>query len=305
MPGYVLLGLTLGPTWICKWNLVVLFASRISCGQHECPTSKMMSESSGLDEHKRFCNRNERVRRLSRWFHAAQDLGIFFGALIASIIISCATNESNCIFTQNFLKLRIDTNNGSSSNESIGNNTTIMNNFQTNSPIDTHKGIETSHLSSNIGFLPKMNKTYLENIGSSTTEAATDEKTFGDLIKYYQDTFLNQHNELMDKLFNINERGDRICGADSCPIWNQEIETNSTEKYEWFTFSGTMPIMLVYILLAVIAFVLACLSQQYDNTFKYDNFKRIHDTLLFASPMAFFIGCEQAYVIGGFTRVSN
>lgn len=348
MPVYVMLGITLGPTWICKWNLVVLFASRISCGQHECPTATtMMNEcSSGMDEHKGFCNRNERVRRLSRWFHAAQDFGILFGALIASIIISCAATESNCILTQQLFKLNRSNNssNGSSTSatgsgggagnastntssgvnssaagntNTTGNNTTI-NNFQMNTLNATtgHRGIDdTSHLS-NVNFLSTNKSKSLvysnENIGHSTIQpnatatAATGEESLGDLIKYYQESFFNQHNELLDSLFNTNERGDRICGAGSCPIWNREFDTNNaTEEYNWFTFSGTIPMTLVYIVLAAIALVLVCLSHQYDSTFKYDNYKRIHDTLLLASPMAFFIGTEQAYVIGGFTRVSK
>lgn len=311
IPAYGLLGLTLGPTWICKWNLIVLFASRISCGQHECPTATtMMNESSGLDEHKSFCNRNERVRRLSRWFHAAQDLGILFGAIIASIIISCAATESNCILTQQLFKL----NRNSNSNESSGssrtdnNNNMTINNFAMNTLNDIHRGIDTSHLSTVNFLLANKSKSiiYSENSGRSTAASAGgggDGESFGDLIKYYQESFFSQHNELLDSLFNTDEHGDRICGASSCPIWNREFETNTTDEYNWFQFSGTIPMTLVYIVLAVIALVLVCLSQQYDSTFKYDNFKRIHDTLLLASPMAFFIGIEQAYVIGGFTRV--
>lgn len=351
MPAYAMLGITLGPTWICKWNLVVLFASRISCGQHECPiATTMMNESGGsggLDEHKGFCNRNERVRRLSRWFHIAQDLGILFGAIIASIIISCAATESNCILTQQFFRI---SRSNSSSNESSssgggsssgnsstastshnggssnggnstggggggGNNTTI-NNFQMNTLNATtgHRRIDDTSYLSNVNFLPTNKSKSIvyanndENIGHSTAQpgANMEEESFGDLIKYYQESFFNQHNELLDSLFNTNERGDRICGADSCPIWNREFETkNATEEYDWFTFSGTIPMTVVYIVLAIAALILVCLSHQYDSTFKYDNYKRVHDTLLFASPMAFFIGTEQGYLFGGFTRVSK
>lgn len=310
IPAYGLLGLTLGPTWVCKWNLIVLFASRISCGQHECPTATtMMNESSGSDEHKSFCNRNERVRRLSRWFHAAQDLGILFGAIIASIIISCAATESNCILTQQLFKLNRNGNSNESSSSSStegsssSGNIATINNFPMNTLNDIHRGIDTSHLSTVNFLLANKSKSiiYSENSGRSTAES---EESFGDLIKYYQESFFSQHNELLDSLFNTDEHGDRICGASSCPTWNREFETNSTEEYSGFRFAGTIPMTLVYIVLAVIALVLVCLSQQYDSTFKYDNFKRIHDTLLLASPMAFFIGIEQAYVIGGFTRVS-
>lgn len=315
VPAYALLGLTLGPTWICKWNLVVLFASRISCGQHECPTATaMMNESGGMDEYKGFCNRTERVRRLARWFHAVQDIGILVGALIASIIISCAATESNCILTQQFFKLNRDNSSSTGhSSTSSSNNSTTVDNFRMNTLNDTHRGIDISQLS-RISFLPNKSKSTTDSsedvtqtTSMSMTHTTTESDTFGNglsLLKYYQQSFFSQHNELLDGLFNTNERGVRICGAGSCPTWNQAFDSNATEEYNWFTFSGTIPMTLFYVALAAIALLLTCLSQQIDITFKYENYKGIMDTLLLACPMAFFIGTEQGYVIGGFTRVS-
>lgn len=319
LPAYALLGLTLGPTWICKWNLVVDFARRISCGQHECPTATaMMSESGIMDEHKGFCNRNERVRRLARYFHAVQDIGIFIGALIASIIISCAATESNCILTQQIFKL----------NRQNTNNSLAIDNFRVNTLNDTHRGIDNSFLS-RLSFLPNKSKTTtdaseLDTVVTtsasspptttsplplpSSAQPTTESNTFAgglSLLKYYQESFFSQHNELLDSVFNTNERGVRICGAGSCPTWNHAFENNGTEEYNWFTFSGTIPMTLFYVSLAAIALFLSCLSQQVDNTFKYEHFKGITDTLLLASPMAYFIGTEQAYMLGGFTRVSH
>ncbi|XP_031635699.1 uncharacterized protein LOC116348739 [Contarinia nasturtii] len=309
---YFLLGITMGPSMICKWNLVVLFASRISCGQTECPTlSAMMNESVGTDDYKGFCNRNERVRRLARWFHAMQDIGILVGALIASIIISCAATESKCILTQQFFKLNRD----NSSNNSTNN--LVIDNIRMNTLNDTHRGIDISHLSRN-SFMPNKSKSTADSSGvddaretSTTTmpstlvHTTTESDRIGNglsILKYYQQSFFSQHNELLDSLFNTNERGVRICGAGSCPTWNRAFESNVTEEYNWFTFSGTIPMTLFYIILAAIALGLACLSQQVDTTFKYENFKMITDTLLLASPMAYFIGTEQGYVLGGFTR---
>lgn len=207
---YALLGTTLGPTFICKFSLVVLFASRISCGQTECPTvTAMMNESGGTDDYKGFCNRNERVRRLGRWFHAVQDFGILVGALIASIVISCAATESNCILTQQFFKLNRD---------NSGNNGTVIENFRMNtlSNNNTYRGIDTSNLDSRV----------LSNKSKSTTDASdlrdvtlssapsdasaqtTESTAFGDglsILKYYQESFFSQHNELLDSLFNTNE----------------------------------------------------------------------------------------------------
>lgn len=314
---YLLLGISLGPSFVIKWSLVVLFASRISCGQTECPTvTAMMNESGGNDDYKGFCNRNERVRRLARWYHAVQDIGIVVGALIASIVISCAATESNCILTQQFFKLNRD---------NSGNHSTMaIDNIQMNTLNNTHRGIDISNLSSRVNVSSNKLKSTTDSMDlkdvpttpsssssndDTSARTTTESNAFGDglsILKYYQESFFSQHNELLDSLFNTNERGVRICGAGSCPTWNaQAFESNVTEEYNWFTFSGTIPMTLLYITLAVIALILASLSQQVDNSFKYENFKGITDTLLLASPMAFFIGTEQGYVIGGFTRVSN
>lgn len=311
--GYCLLGMTLGPTWICKWHLVVLFASRISCGQHECPPATAMMNETG-DEYKGFCNRNERVRRLARWFHAVQDIGILVGALIASIIISCAATESNCILTQQFFKLNRD---------NSRNNHTTIDNFQMN----TLRGIAINHLSK-VSFSPNksmptidLNETrsvpetstvsLMRTTRTTTTTTSATTATGSDgfeedigLLQYYKNSFFSQHNELLDSLFNTNERGIRICGVGSCPTWNRAFESNVTDEYD-MVFPGTIPMTLFYVILAAIALILSCLSQKVDITFKYEHFKGISDTLLLASPMAYFIGSEQGYVIGGFTRVSD
>lgn len=224
--GYFLLGMTLGPTWICKWNLVVLFASRISCGQHECPPATAMMNESGDEFPKGFCSRNERVRRLARLFHAAQDIGILLGALIASIIISCAATESNCILTQQFFKMNRD---------NSRNNHTTIDNFQMNTLNDIYRGIDINHLNE-VSPLPNKSMSTIDLSESNgdpdtstvaltrTTAATTTTESNGleediSLLQYYKNSFFSQHNELLDSLFNTNERGIRICGAASCPTW--------------------------------------------------------------------------------------
>lgn len=315
LPVYALLGLTLGPAWICKWSLVVFFASRISCGQHECSSATAMMNETG-DDHKIFCNRNERVRRLARWFHAVQDMGIFIGALIASIIISCAANESGCFYKNKFLNDSISISRDSS-NSSVSTTEILLNTLNV-----TNGGIDISNLSRR-NFLPNELTSTLNNLKLNdaintdivSTKATNDDFTQSitatepssnnemNIFKLYQESMFSQHDELLDSLYNTNERGIRICGAGSCPTWNYH-DTNTTEEYNWFTYSGTIPMTIFYLLLALVALTLSCLSQQVDNTLKYENIKGITDTLLFACPMAYFIGTEQGYVLGGFTRVS-
>lgn len=329
LPAYILLGLTLGPAWICKWSLVVLFANRISCGQHECSAiaQTMMNDihNGPHDDHKTFCNRNERVRRLARWFHAIQDLGILMGALIASIIISCAATESNCIFSQQFFKLNQRDN-------SISNNGTVINKTLLNTLNDTtSRGIDFTNLSRNNIISNKSKVIDVDTNGIVSTEnplsfegnqvkqLTTDQTvtetnsqileppsfTSGlNILKYYQESIFSQHDELLDSLFNTNERGIRICGAGSCPTWNQmAFESNKHENYS-FIYSGTVSMTVVYIGLASIALIFTIISHQIEIPFSFEDFRGMTDTLLFAGPMAYFIGTEQGYVLGGFTRVS-
>lgn len=329
LPAYALLGLTLGPALICKWNLVVFFANRLSCGQHECVSTTVLNENT--EEHKTYCNRNERVRRLARWFHAIQDIGIFFGALTASLIISCASTNSGCFYLNTFLRSSlsqftsdsssinttdlVNNNNNSNTNNNINNNTLnifnkgIDNNlsqtnlliFNNNKNIFNNSNNNNSNSNSSRANINQKSKVNLTELMASTI--AHNEIH---LLKFYQDALHQQQNDdLLDSLYNTNEQGERICGADSCPTWDYDaFETNATEHYNWFTYSGTIPMTVFYLFLALIALTLACLSQQVDNTFKYESVKGIKDTLLFACPMAYFIGTEQGYVLGGFTRVS-
>lgn len=274
LPAYLMLGLTLGPSWVCKFSLVILFASRISCGQHECPATVPI-KSENTDEHKTRCNRNERVRRLARWFHAIQDIGMLLGAVIASIIISCAISESNCM-----LPIQQTINNSRL-------NTTLAHQITPNDTIDLSGST--------------FNRTLAQSEHTANSKSYNEITNDLTIMK----SIFNQRDDLLDSLFNTNEHGIRICGAGSCPTWyDNPIELNRTEEYSWFTYSGTITLTLFFIAFALFAIVLSCLSQHGDNTFKYGHFKTITDTILFASPLAYFIGTEQGYVLGGFTRVN-
>lgn len=275
---------------------------------------------SGGDDHKVFCNRNERIRRLARWFHAVQDIGIFVGALIASIFISCAATQSGCFYTNKIFKSSRNTttpiaNTSASSISSIvATETDIISLHRINATAANvvAAGIERSNNLSKSIFLPNelpfdeaLNKVDVADALNTLTPTKGESTNGMNILKLYQDTMFLQHDELLDSLYNTNERGIRICGAGSCPTWNYSpFDGNITEEYNWFTFSGTIPMTVFYLLLALLALTLACLSQQVDSTLKYESIKGITDTLLFAGPMAYFIGTEQGYVLGGFTRVS-
>lgn len=290
LPAYIILGLTLGPAWVCKWNLVVFFASRVSCGQHECNNTTV---GENTDDHKVFCNREERVRRLARWFHGIQDIGIFIGAVLASIIISCAASENGCFHTNIFFTA------GTKANATDTEQTSI------NTLNVTNNGIDYNSLSRTI----IMNADNLideqPTIANGLDTAAKSATSSFNFYEFYQNALFQQRDELLNSMFNQNERGMRICGSGSCPSWDFEtIEVNATEEYNWFRYSDTVPITVIYLMFGIAALTLACLSQPVDNTLKYENKKSITDTLLLAGPMAYFIGTEQGYVLGDFTRVS-
>lgn len=286
LPAYLLLGATLGPAWISKWNLVVFFASRISCGQHEC--SGNTSTIDGMDDHKLYCNRDERVRRLGRWYHAAENLGIVVGALIASTLMTvCSSGQSSCFY-------------GTAASLDAGSSDGFVNVTPpvVTSDVAANVSVITVPTAWTVGSVPQP-VAFLPN---GTGSLSRRDKEYANYDAYIEPTIASDL--LIDSMFNMNEHGKRICGVDSCPVHYGAVEHNySSSLSQLDTYPGTMPIIGIYILLALIALTLTGLSQQVDNTFKCDRVRGMTDTVLFAGPMAYFIGTEQAYVLGDFMKV--
>lgn len=289
LPAYLLLGATLGPAWISKWNLVVFFASRISCGQHEC--SGNTSTIDGMDDHKLYCNRDERVRRLGRWYHAAENLGIVVGALIASTLMTvCSSGQSSCFYGT---AVSLGSSDGSVNATPSLATTDVASNFSVTTVATAWTIGGVVQPAEGVAFHP-----------NGTGSLSRRDREYGNYDTYIEATIASDL--LIDSMFNMNEHGKRICGVDSCPVhrYYGAVEHNySTSLSQLDTYPGTMPIIGVYVLLALIALTLTGLSQQVDNTFKCDRVRGMTDTLLFAGPMAYFIGTEQAYVLGDFMKV--
>lgn len=257
LPAYLLLGFTLSASNSCKAALIVHYGGRLSCSQHseQCSTlvaaQQALTQQTGSDalheEHKMFCNRDQKVRRLARWFRAAQDIGMIVGASLASLLLACNANDWSC--------------------STAGN----------------------------------------EWNGTVPTNWPQPEDFYG-----------------------RNEHGERICGADMCPLpeaaalpWittNHNHNNNSrsifTEFIESSSRAGGQSMLWLYVLLSLVALLVSLLQgrqvgttgagrqdRERDRDRDRDRTaKDVTETVLFAGPLSYFVGTEQGYMLGDFLR---
>ncbi|XP_055906076.1 protein unc-93 homolog A [Eupeodes corollae] len=250
-PAYVILGITLGPAWVGKIALVVHFASRLSCSQHDCALTAAVDN---IDDHKIFCNREQKVRRFARWFQASQDIGIIIGAILASLVLVCSSTNWDC-FNFSFIP--------------------------------------------SADLIPVTQKSVIQMNNTSSSSVASPLSSAAVLTS-------NNFFYLFDEMYNHNEHGERICGADMCPVWNSlDDDSNETKSLSHFVSEkrvGGVTLILIYLIFSIGAFLLTCFSGKFECTLRRTRVKGVTDTLLFAGPMAYFIGTEQAYMLGDFTR---
>ncbi|KAM8721711.1 hypothetical protein ACLKA7_007562 [Drosophila subpalustris] len=247
LPAYLLLGFTLSASNSCKAALIVHYGGRLSCSQHECTlgvgAAQTLTQTQPPDafheEHKMFCNRDQKVRRLARWFRASQDLGFILGALLASVLLACNANDWNC-------------------------------------------------------------------------SAASDDD---DRVNATSPTNWPQ----FEDFYNRNEHGERICGADMCPLqqsqlrsqlsWSTDNGTSSVSIYTGFIESssraGGQSLLWLYVALSLVALLLSLIQGRQGlvtGSRQERVAKDVTDTLLFAGPLAYFVGTEQSYMLGDFLR---
>ncbi|KAH8386915.1 hypothetical protein KR093_003461 [Drosophila rubida] len=251
LPAYLLLGLTLSAANSCKAALIVHYGGRLSCSQHECAfgatqTLTATPAEALHEEHKMFCNRDQKVRRLARWFRASQDIGLIAGALLASLLLACNANDWSC----------------SAASEEL---------------------------------LQESNATLPTNLPQ------------------------------FEDFYNRNEHGERICGADMCPLHHTQLSWTATQLnggnengssgsgassiYAGFIESssraGGQALLWLYVLLSLVALLLSLIQgrQGLATSGRQERAaKDVSDTLLFAGPLAYFVGTEQSYMLGDFLR---
>ncbi|EDV99636.1 protein unc-93 homolog A [Drosophila grimshawi] len=229
LPAYLLLGLTVSAATSCKAALIVHYGGRLSCSQQECTAqTQTLTASDALhEEHKMFCNRDQKVRRLARWFRAAHDMGLILGALLASLLLHCNVNNSSCL--------------------------------PANGTAENH--------------LPQP-----------------------------------------ENFYNRNEHGERICGADMCPLLESQYQMDNGSRSIYADFiesgarAGGQSLLWVYVLLSVMALLLSLVPGRQVQVLvsghvRYERAaKDVTDTLLFAGPLSYFVGTEQGYMLGDFLR---
>ncbi|XP_055639392.1 uncharacterized protein LOC129777248 isoform X2 [Toxorhynchites rutilus septentrionalis] len=296
VPGYLVLGLVLGPSVICKQTLVVSMAGKLSCSQPECGGNSMAGiNADSIEDHKILCSRDESIRRLGRWYRAAGDLGIIVGTVIASFILTCASsNRLGCFYIS---ALSSDNMNGSIA--------TQLNNTISSSTMFSGPSMENSPTSTSV---------ILADPHPVTKVTTPNMPTFKETLFFLYNIRMQHHSNQdadgfqLDRFpystFQVNDHGERICGSHLCPVWDRNIPINSSvlNTFSLQNDTGTTPLMGIYLIIGVVALTITGFTTDIELNVKFDSIRKMSDTLLFAGPMAYFIGTEQGYMLADFMK---
>lgn len=321
LPGYVVLGIVLGPLCISKLNLVILMANKLSCGQHECcnaiSTPTLNPSATGLEgneEHILFatkpsCSRDENIRRLSRWYHASHNFGFICGSIILSLLLTCAAFHAP---------------DSPAYSQCIGVNRTYRDLHYSYAPV-----VSNEYLQSKAGV-------ELPPIRAEEVERATSASTAQPLPPLVE-ALLTVAVDPVSEHFDTDNHGERICGAASCPVWWMHVTTPHEYVAKYVSSSNAngsgsivherpppapsasnmriQGTIVVYLVLSILAIGLTMcigkfssksdLNQTQHHHYRYNSVPGLVDTLFFAGPMAYFIGTEQGYILADFMKVSG
>ncbi|XP_053679823.1 uncharacterized protein LOC128730769 [Anopheles nili] len=343
VPGYLLLGLLLGPSIVCKQALLVSMAGKLSCSQPECGGASTAGASAdSYDDHRLLCSREEQVRRLGRWFRAAGDLGIIIGTIVAAFVLTCASgsNRIGCYYISSLAQPAPD-----AALTGISNGTANQlgpNVSQSDPVLDTGLPVYRDMLMSLPGdtdtttappetttdaqptkptpvkivtpSMPTLRETmyFLYNIRlpdptghGSSEEGYHLSSTSGGMPEELRDVA----GPLMDRfpysMFQTNDYGERICGSHLCPVWDRNLPVNSSaleNQLKLQGYTGATPLMGIYLVFGLLAFIVTAFTTDIEFNVKFDSIRRMSDTLLFAGPLAYFVGTEQAYMTADFMK---
>uniref|UniRef100_A0A182NSC4 Uncharacterized protein n=1 Tax=Anopheles dirus TaxID=7168 RepID=A0A182NSC4_9DIPT len=344
VPGYLLLGLLLGPSVICKQALLVSMAGKLSCSQPECGGASTAGASAdSYDDHRLLCSREEQVRRLGRWFRAAGDLGIIVGTIVAAFVLTCASG-SNRIGCYYISSLAPPAPNAALAATQNGTTATI-NGSHNDLPPDSGLPVYRDMLMS----LPDASEPpagLVTTDGTQPTTPPTPPKLVTPSMPTLRETMYFLYNirlpdpagngedgyhhpastsggpgggsleelrdpagPLMDRfpysMFQTNDYGERICGSHLCPVWDRNVPVNGSalaNQLQLQGYTGATPLMGIYLVFGVLAFTVTAFTTDIEFNVKFDSIRRMSDTLLFAGPLAYFVGTEQAYMMADFMK---
>ncbi|EAA01103.4 AGAP001337-PA [Anopheles gambiae str. PEST] len=281
VPAYLLLGMFLGPSVICKQALLVSMAGKLSCSQPECGgTSTAGANADSYDDHRLICSRQEQVRRLGRWFRAAGDFGIIVGTIVAAFVLTCASgsNRIGCYYITSLAPPSTKLTKPTPSMPTLRETMYFLYNIRLPDP--TGNGDE--------GFHPASTSTGPPGGAGGAEDPA---------------------GQLMDRfpysMFQTNDYGERICGSHLCPVWDRNVPINSSaleNQLKLRGYTGATPLMGIYLVFGVLAFTVTAFTTDIEFNVKFDSIRRMSDTLLFAGPLAYFVGTEQAYMMADFMK---
>lgn len=321
LPAYIIWGLSHSPAWISKTALLVHYGSKLSCSHYDCPimTSSQQQKQSinetPIDEHRLFCNRDQQIRRLVRWFHLAKDLGIIIGALITSLLLS----TKSTIPAKDINYFQIDS--------ATSNSTTISDtlNVSSTSSVDSSFSPLSLSTSSSPSSPTAVSSNYFLSSGSWWYSIERSALIWSSSTQnlHQSPSLLTNDKDARD--YRLDEHGVRICGADMCPIWinfrlddsGNNSNNNSKQQFYQITSQPGKPsisffkvnhtlLILIYLIFALSSLLMTIASGKIHANFRRSqHVKHLHHNLLYIGPLAFFVGTEQAYILSDFLRVSH
>uniref|UniRef100_A0A182YGA6 Uncharacterized protein n=1 Tax=Anopheles stephensi TaxID=30069 RepID=A0A182YGA6_ANOST len=345
VPGYLLLGLFLGPSVICKQALLVSMAGKLSCSQPECGgASTAGANADSYDDHRLLCSRQEQVRRLGRWFRAAGDFGMIIGTIVAAFVLTCAagSNRIGCYYISSLgppapnaaltgtLNGTTPTFNGSHNDQPVDGGLPLYRDMLmslpeateqpvTDKPASTTDGIKPTKATSPKVVTPSMptlreTMYFLYNIRlpdptgngeEGSHPSSTSSGPSGGSLDEMHDPAAPYMDRFPYSMFQTNDYGERICGSHLCPVWDRNLPVNSSaleNQLKLQGYTGATPLMCIYLVFGVLAFAVTAFTTDIEFNVKFDSIRRMSDTLLFAGPLAYFVGTEQAYMMADYMK---
>lgn len=313
LPGYIIFGITFGPALIAKLSIIVSIPCKLSCYQQELSAVEL------FDENKVMWKRDESICKFARWFHAAQNFGIVCGATIAAVILTMSSSS------QTIKSISSPFVNPSQATTPMPKFTTTFLVTPSNlSEVQISKNISTLDISQQNQALSTYRSQILSDILTKAAVTASPlNQTTSTEISYFPDieTMIHQMEYYSDEPIENSVMDQKLCGIHFCPGWdltticqpsssdfneglNDTQVINGNNLILTVTNFGQIELLGVFLGLSIIALILICLIGTIETNMRVESLRCLSDTVIFAGPMAYFIGTEQGYMLADYTTVS-